>query len=58
MWNELFMCNRDELARQMDVFSETFENMRRALKEGDTTTMRQMMRTSTERRKLFDKPQN
>lgn len=56
MWNELFMCNRDELARQMDIFSETFEKMRRALKEGDTTTMRQMMRTSTERRKLFDKP--
>ena len=47
MWNELFMCNRDELAKQMDIFSETFERMRRALKEGDTTTMRQMMRTST-----------
>lgn len=58
MWNELFMCNRDELARQMDIFSETFEKMRRALKEGDTTTMRRMMRTSTERRKLFDKPKN
>ena len=58
MWNELFMCNRDELSRQMDIFSEAFEKMRRALKEGDTTTMRQMMRTSTERRKLFDKPQN
>ena len=58
MWNELFMCNRDELAKQMDIFSETFERMRKALKEGDTTTMRQMMRTSTERRKLFDKPKN
>ena len=58
MWNELFMCNRDELSRQMDIFSETFEKMRKALKEGDTTTMRQMMRTSTERRKLFDKPKN
>lgn len=58
MWNELFMCNRDELARQMDIFSETFEKMRRALKEGDTTTMRRMMRISTERRKLFDKPKN
>ena len=44
----------DELAKQMDIFSETFEKMRKALKEGDTTTMRQMMRTSTERRKLFD----
>lgn len=58
MWNELFMCNRDELAKQMDIFSETFERMRKALKEGDTTTMRQMMRTSTERRKLFDKSKN
>ena len=58
MWNELFMCNRDELARQMDIFSETFEKMRRALKEGDTTTMRRMMRMSTERRKLFDNHKN
>lgn len=58
MWSELFMCNRDELSRQMDIFSENFEKMRRALKEGDTTTMRAMMRTSTERRKLFDKPKN
>lgn len=55
MWSELFMCNRDELLEQMDIFSETFEKLRRALKEGDTTTMRSMMRTSTERRKLFDK---
>ena len=50
MWNELFMCNRDELSRQMDIFSETFEKMHRALKEGDTTTMRRMMRTGGQER--------
>ena len=28
MWNELFMCNRDELARQMDIFSVFFMQIR------------------------------
>lgn len=56
MWSELFMLNRDALLRQMDTFSAEFERLREMLRTGDTEQMRAMMRTSTERRTLFDKP--
>ncbi len=55
MWSELFMLNKDALLEQMDRFSAEFEKMRKYLTENDRESMRQMMRTSTERRKLFDK---
>ncbi len=54
MWSELFMLNRDELLAQMDLFEENFMKLRNALAEGDTETMREMMRLSTERREYFD----
>ena len=56
MWSELFMCNREELLAQMDIFTETFARFRDALAEGDVDTMRRMMRHSTEQRAKFDKP--
>ena len=56
MWSELFMCNREKLLEQMDIFSETFGELRRALAEGDVEKMREMMRHSTAHRALFDKP--
>ena len=57
MWSELFLLNRDALLRQMDAFSSEFARLREMLVTGDRDAMRQMMRTSTERRALFDKPQ-
>ena len=54
MWSELFLLNRDELVRQMDLFSEKFELMRNSIANGDRETIRRMMRLSTERRKYFD----
>ena len=54
MWSELFLLNRDELVRQMDLFSEKFERLRNSIANGDRETMREMMRLSTERRKYFD----
>ncbi|MCQ2438908.1 MAG: prephenate dehydrogenase [Oscillospiraceae bacterium] len=54
MWSELFMLNRNELLAQMDLFEENFMKLRNALAEGDTETMREMMRLSTERREYFD----
>lgn len=48
------MLNRDELVRQMDLFSEKFELMRNSIANGDRETIRRMMRLSTERRKYFD----
>ena len=57
MWSELFMLNRDALLRQMDAFSEEFSALRRMLADGDREAMRSMMRASTARRALFDRPQ-
>ena len=58
MWSELFLLNRDALLRQMDAFSAEFERLRTMLSAGDAEGMREMMRTSTARRSLFDKPVN
>ncbi len=55
MWSELFMLNRDALLNEMDAFIEEFESFRDMLKRGDTEAMRERMRSSTERRGVFDK---
>lgn len=55
MWSELFLMNKEPLLRQMDLFMGEFNKLRDSLVEGDTEKMKEMMRTSTERRKLFDK---
>ncbi len=56
MWSELFLLNKEALLRQMDCFSEEFLRLRNMLSEGDREGMRSMMRASTARRALFDKP--
>lgn len=55
MWSELFLMNKEPLLRQMDLFMGEFNKLRDSLVEDDTEKMKEMMRTSTERRKLFDK---
>lgn len=55
MWSELFMLNREPLLRQMDTFMEEFSTLRDIIADGDTDTLREKMRLSTERRALFDK---
>jgi prephenate dehydrogenase len=55
MWSELFLSNREALLEQMDLFAAHFAAMRDALATGDADKMREMMRISTTRRKLFDK---
>ena len=57
MWSELFLLNRNELMMQMDLFIHEFSEMRYMLARGDVEGMRAKMRTSTERRGWFDKPQ-
>lgn len=58
MWSELFLWNREELLRQMDAFSQTFAEFRTLLADGDRDGMREMMRYSSFRRSLFDKPKH
>lgn len=55
MWSELFLCNREQLLRHMDAFSESFDAFRDMLEKGDMEGMREAMRRSTQRRALFDK---
>ena len=56
MWSELFLWNREALLAQMDCFSAEFDRLRALLAAGDREGMREMMRASTARRALFDKP--
>ena len=55
MWSELFMCNREQLLRHMDAFSQSFTELRTMLENGDAESMREAMRRSTVRRGLFDR---
>lgn len=58
MWAELFLENRDALLLEMDGFIEEFLVFRRMLASGDSDGMREVMRESTRRRMLFDKPKS
>lgn len=55
MWSELFIANKEKLLFEMDNFLENFKALRDALEREDRDKMREMMRTSTERREAFDK---
>lgn len=55
MWSELFLSNREALLTEMDRFRSSFEELYGKIKEGDREGMREMMRLSTRRRKIFDK---
>ncbi len=55
MWSELFLANREQLLKQMDLFKEKFDELYQTVSDGDREKMREMMRTSTERRTRFDK---
>ena len=55
MWTELFLLNRDVLANEIDVFAKELERIKDMLKNGDSEGMKEVMRLSTKRRKLFNK---
>ena len=55
MWSELFLLNKEELLRQIDLFSGRMDELRKAIADGDTDTLRSLMKLSTERRTHFDK---
>lgn len=55
MWSELFLDNKDALLAEMDKFKASFNKLYEKIKTDDRDGMREMMRTSTERRKRFDK---
>ncbi|HAG70444.1 MAG TPA: prephenate dehydrogenase/arogenate dehydrogenase family protein [Lachnospiraceae bacterium] len=53
MWSELFLLNKKELLKQMDLFADRFGKLRGFIENDDTEGMREMMRLSTERRSYF-----
>lgn len=55
MWSELFLLNREALLTEMDAYRETFDKLYDTIKNGDREEMREMMRTSSTRRRKFDK---
>ncbi len=55
MWSELFLSNKDALLAEMDRFKGSFEELYQKIKNDDREGMREMMRLSTARRKIFDK---
>ncbi len=55
MWSELFMLNKESLLKQMDLFKNEFDKLYKYLQDDNKQAMMDMMKLSTERRKLFDK---
>lgn len=55
MWSELFLLNKEELLKQMDLFLEQFFRLKNYIEEDNIEEMKEMMVLSTERRKYFDK---
>ena len=58
MWTELFLLNKKELLSQMELFLNSFNELKDALEKEDVDKMKEMMRTSTRRRSYFDKTKN
>ena len=56
MWSELFLLNKEALLSETDAFIEQITRMRDMIASDDRDGIREMMRTSTERRKRFNKP--
>ncbi len=55
MWSELFLLNKEELLKQMDLFLNQFNDLKKAIEKEDVVKMKEMMKLSTIRRKYFDK---
>lgn len=55
MWSELFLLNKEELLKQMDLFLEQFNTLKQTIEEENVEKMKEIMRLSTLNRSYFDK---
>ena len=55
MWCELFSLNKENLLAEIDSFMKQMTKLRNAIEYDDESTVKSMMRRSTERRCNFDK---
>lgn len=58
MWSELFLLNKEELLKQMDIFLNQFINLKNAIANDNIEQMKEMMRLSTKWRGYFDKKES
>lgn len=56
MWTELFFMNKEKLVAEMTGFIDEITRMKELIEEEDAETLKNLMRLSTSRRALFDKP--
>ena len=57
MWRELFLLNKNALIKEIDSFINCMSKLRNFISNEDEEKIKNMMKLSTERRKLFSKPQ-
>lgn len=57
LWSELFFLNKPVLLAEIDAFSKALASLRKALAEDDEEKLKELMRLSTKRRKVFDQKQ-
>ncbi len=55
MWSELFLMNKKALLYEMDCYRACFDKLYNAISVDDEDTIKDMMRLSTARRKMFNK---
>ena len=55
MWSELFLLNKKALLYEMDCYRDNFDKLYNAIKDSDEQVIKDMMRLSTSRRKMFNK---
>ncbi len=55
MWSELFLMNKEPLLQMMKLFRDDFDKLTKYIESDDKQAIMEMMRVSTERRKLFNK---
>lgn len=54
LWSELFLKNRDYLLKEIQVFERNLDILKDALKEKDTSKLRQIMQDATIKRKRMN----
>ena len=55
MWSELFLLNKEKLIEMMKIFRNDFDKLMGYIENNDEQNIKEMMRVSTKRRKLFNK---
>ena len=55
MWSELFLLNKEELLKKMNLFLEQFNKLKQTIEEENVEEMKEIMRLSTLNRSYFDR---